>query len=53
MLKELMNTYHTGTGEKRRNWLVEQKVISDELILFLLGHGSQGVVLALQFTVQL
>ena len=52
-LENKIITYHTGAGEKWRNWLIEQKVIIDELILLLLGHGGQGIVLALQFTVQL
>ena len=46
-------TGHTGTGQKWRNWLVEKEVIVDELVLLSLGHGSEGIVFALELAVQL
>jgi len=43
-------TGHTGAGEKWRYWLVKEKVVVDELVLFGLGHLAKGVVLSGELT---
>jgi hypothetical protein len=43
---------HTSAGKKWGDWLVEEEVIFDELILFLLGHAVEWVVLAGEFTAE-
>jgi len=43
-------TGHTGAGEKWRDWLVKEKVVVDELVLFGLGHLAKGVVLSGELT---
>jgi len=46
-------TYHTSSGKKSRNRFVKEKVVSNELVLVLFGHGWKTVVLALEFTIEL
>jgi len=41
-------TGHSGSKEKRRDGLIKQEVILDQLILLLLSHLIQWVVLALK-----
>jgi len=43
---------HTGGQEKWRNWLIEQKVIVDKLILFSFSHIFQWVVFTSEVTAQ-
>jgi len=43
---------HAGAGEEGRDWLVEEEVVVDELILLGISHLGQGVVLALEFTLK-
>jgi hypothetical protein len=43
---------HTSAGEKWGDWLVEEEVIIDELILFGFGHAVEWVVLAGEFTAE-
>jgi len=43
---------HTGAGEERRDGLVEEEVIGDQLILLGVGHLGKGVVLALELTLK-
>jgi len=43
---------HTGAGEEWGDWLVEEEVVVDELVLLGLGHLSQWVVLAGEFAAQ-
>jgi len=39
-------TGHTGAGEKWGDWLVEEEVVLDELLLLGVGHAGERVVLA-------
>jgi len=43
---------HAGAGKEGRDWLVEEEVVVDELILLGISHLGQGVVLALEFTLK-
>merc|ERR1719342_1013543 len=43
---------HTGAGEERRDGLVEEEVIVDQLILLGVGHLGKRVVLTLELTLQ-
>ncbi len=43
---------HAGAGQERRHGLVEQEVVSDQLVLVSLGHGRQRVVLALELSLE-
>ncbi len=45
-------TGHTSTGQQGGHGLVKQEVISDQLLLLGVSHASQGVVLALELTLQ-
>ena len=38
-------TSHTSAGEEWGDWLVEEEMIGDELLLGGVGHLVQGVVL--------
>jgi len=45
-------TGHTGAGEERRDGLVEEEVIVDQLILLGVGHLGKGEVLTLELTLE-
>ena len=45
-------TGHTGAGEERRDGLVKEEVIVDQLILLGIGHLGKGVVLTLELTLE-
>jgi len=45
-------TGHTGAGEEWRDWLVEEEMIGDQLILLGVSHLGKGVVLALVLTLE-
>ena len=43
---------HTGTGEERRDGLVEEEVVVDKLVLLGVGHLGKGEVLTLELTLE-
>jgi len=43
---------HTGAGEERRDGLVEEEVIGDQLILLGVSHLGKRVILALELTLK-
>lgn len=45
-------TGHASAGQQGGDGLVEQEVISDQLLLLGIGHACQGVVLSLELTLQ-
>lgn len=45
-------TAHSGGQQQRGHGLVEQEVIIDQLLLFLVRHVPKGVVLSFQVSVQ-
>jgi len=45
-------TGHTGAGKERRDGLVEEEVIVDQLILLGVGHLGKRVVLSLELTLE-
>ena len=45
-------TGHASAGQQGGDGLVEQEVISDQLLLLGVGHACQGVVLSLELTLQ-
>jgi len=45
-------TGHTSAGEEGRDGLVEEEVVVDQLILLSVRHLRQGVVLALEITLE-
>lgn len=45
-------TSHTSSQQQWRDRLVKQEVVSDQLFLLLVSHVLQGVVLALELTIQ-
>lgn len=40
-------TSHTGAGQEWRDWLVEEEVVGDQLVLLGVSHAGKWVVLAL------
>lgn len=45
-------TSHTGSQQQWGDGLVKQEVVSNQLFLLFISHVLQGVVLALEFTIQ-
>lgn len=45
-------TSHTRASQQWAYRFIKQKMVSDKLVLFRLGHVGQGVVFAFEFTVQ-
>ena len=43
---------HPGARQERRDGLVKQEVVGNQLLLLGIGHGLQRVVLALELPVQ-
>lgn len=43
---------HPGCQQKRRNWLVKQEVIINQLLLLCISHVPQSIVLPLEITLQ-
>ena len=43
---------HAGSSEEGRDWLVEQKVVVNQLLLFLFSHSIQGIVLAFEVSIK-
>ena len=44
---------HARSSEEGRHWLVEQKVVVNQLLLFLFGHPIQGVVLSFEVPIKI